>query len=431
MSFLAEHSRSLLVCASLLGAAGFVACSSSSGGGAQPVDSGGVDGGRDTEPPGEDTAPPECTAPINKGPWVVAVEETKALVRWEACVPGASGLSLTPEAGGATTKVASKATPFVVSDTIEVPLLGDADYAGTFYTHEVALTGLSPSTCYTYALDADETVKGRLCTARDPGASFSFMALGDTNPGLGVTNAMVTKAYAQKPDFTVHAGDIQYYASGLETWTSWMKLMAPMLRGGAFFPAIGNHENERPTEKKDYFDRFWGGAGFDGTNEYYRFHSGGVWFFALDTEMDVSASSEQGSWLQSQLLDAQGKPGFRFSVVFFHRPWATCGDVSNKPDVRAAYTPIFEKTGVQLVIQGHMHGYERFELGKLTYVTAAGGGGALGNVDANKDNPECVDRKASGNFFHTVFFEVSKGQLKGTATDDHGVVRDTFTKVVP
>ena len=424
MSFLDAQVRGALVLGAMLGAS---ACSSSNDGGAGPTDSGATD----TNDPGDDGAPPACTAAIDKGPWVVAVDETSAKVRWEACIPGASGLSLTPEAGGATTKVASKVTTTVIADTIEVPLLGDADYAGTYYTHEVALTALTPSTCYTYALDADAAVTGRFCTARDSGTPFSFMAIGDTNPGLGVTNAMITKAYAQKPDFTVHAGDMQYYASFLETWTSWMGLMSPMLRSGGIFPAIGNHENEKPNEKKDYYDRFFGGAGFDGTNDYYRFHTGGVWFFSLDTELDTSPASEQGAWLQSQLLDAQKQPGFRFSVVFFHRPFATCGDTGDNAADLAAYNPIFEKTGVQLVIQGHMHGYERFELGPLTYITAAGGGGALGNVDAAKDRPECADRKASGNFFHTVLFEVTKDQLKGTVTDDKGAVRDTFAKTVP
>ena len=210
-----------------------------------------------------------------------------------------------------------------------------------------------------------------------------------------------------------------------------MLAMKPMLRGGAFYPAVGNHEDERSGEKRDYYDRFWGSPGFDGTNDYYRFHSGGVWFFSLDTEIDVSPKSPQGAWLESQLLDAQSKPGFRFSIVFFHKPWVTCGDKSSDTTTRTAYTPIFEKTGVQLVIQAHMHGYERFELGKLTYVTTGGGGGALGDVDANIDRPECVDRKASGKYFHTVLFRVSPGELKGTVTDDKGAVRDTFIKPVP
>ena len=378
----------------------------------------------------EADATPRCTAKVNKGPWSLAVDETSAKIRWESCVPGSSGLTLTPEGGGPSMKFASKTTEAIITDTDEAPLLGDADFAGTYTMHEVALTGLKASTCYAYVLDADSTAKGRVCAARAPGDSFSFIALGDTNPGLHATGTMIADAYASHPDFTIHGGDIQYWSSGLETYQSWMEEMRPMLRAGAFFTSIGNHESERPNEYKNYVQRFFGGAGFDGS-EYYRFESGGVWFFSIDTEQDVGKSSPQGAWLQAELLDASKKPGFRFSVVFFHRPWVTCGDTGDDKTSRDAYAPIFESVGVKLVVQAHMHGYERFEIGGLTYVTAAGGGGALGNVDENITREECAFRKVSGAFYNTVRFDVKPGQLIGTATDNHGVVRDSFTKIVP
>jgi hypothetical protein len=416
----------LRACALLASLCALAACSSKSSDVA--ASDTGVDTG-DEDP--QDAAPPECTAAVNKGPWVLAIDETSAKIRWESCVSNASGISYSKEGDSSITKAPSKVTVTKIDTTIEVPLLEDADWAGTYYMNEVALTGLTAGTCYSYSVDSDASIHARFCTARPSGTNFEFIGIGDTNPGLGVAPAMVQKAYAAKPDFTIHAGDVQYYSSGLETWTSWMASMAPMLRTGGFFPCVGNHESERDTEKHDYYDRFFGGAGFDGTNDYYRFESGGVWFFSLDTEEDDMPTSLQGKWLETQLLDAQSKPGFRFSIVFLHRPWATCGDQSDHPDERAAWTPIFEKTGVKMIVQGHMHGYERFELGSLTYITTAGGGGALGNVDANITRDICASRKASGNFFHTVLFEVTAGQIKGTVTDDHDAVRDTFTEVVP
>ncbi|MEO7094254.1 MAG: hypothetical protein ABI175_13445, partial [Polyangiales bacterium] len=118
MSLLRAHLVTSLACASALAVTTIAACSSSSDDGVAPaVDSGPtIEAGEDTEPPGEDAAPPACTVAVNKGPWVVATDETSAKVRWEACVPGASGLSLTPEGGGATTHVASKVTTTVIAD---------------------------------------------------------------------------------------------------------------------------------------------------------------------------------------------------------------------------------------------------------------------------------------------------------------------------
>ncbi|MEP7125816.1 MAG: metallophosphoesterase [Byssovorax sp.] len=372
---------------------------------------------------------------VDKGPWSLAVDGTSATIRWEACRKGTDAdLVFAPEKGGAEVKLASTEAAFVVENTYNAPLSPDAalDYAGTYYTHQAKLTGLAPATCYAYHLAAEPARKGRFCTARTAGDSFSFMSIGDTNPGIGpYAHDVVAHALPKNPDFTIHGGDIQYYASGLETWASWFPVMQPMLAQGALFPAIGNHESEKPDEYLAYEQRFFGGAGFDSTKAYYRFSSGGVWFFALDTEDALESGSEQATWLAAELADASKHPGYRFSVVFFHKPWVTCGDTSDSPSARAHFEPIFAQYGVKLVVQAHMHGYERFDFGSITYVTAAGGGGAIGDPSANVARPYCDKRVASGGFRHAVIFDVSPGKIAGTAIDDQGTTRDSFTLVVP
>ena len=53
--------------------------------------------------------------------------------------------------------------------------------------------------------------------------------------------------------------------------------MRPLLRQGAFMPSVGNHEYELDYEFQDYYERLFGGAGFDSSAvEYYRFQSGDV-----------------------------------------------------------------------------------------------------------------------------------------------------------
>lgn len=383
-------------------------------------------------------APVDETCPgvgIGKGPFSLHVDRTSARVRWEACRADVSGeLTLTPEAGGESRVVVSTQSAFEITEERNAPLDPSAphDLPGTYYMHEAALDGLAPGACHRYALSADASLEGRVCAAKPEGQPLRFMAIGDTNPGLnGITEKLLGHVLPKNPDFILHAGDVQYYDSFLETWASWFPKMRPMLAQGAFLPAVGNHESEKPEELDAYFARFFGGAGFDGPGSYYRFESGGVWFFALDTEESLTLGSDQAVWLEKQLIDAAGRPGFRFSIVYFHKPFVTCGDTAQDTTARALLEPVFLANGVKLVVQAHMHGYERFELGGLTYVTTGGGGGALDNVDAHIDRAECASRVASGAFRHAVVFDVKTAELSAQVIDDEGATRDTFTMTVP
>ncbi len=372
---------------------------------------------------------------ISKGPWVLAMDETHVTVRWEACRAGTSGdITYVPEAGGAAATATATETPTVVTTTFSAPLNPNAtpDYAGTWYMHDAALSGLAPATCYTYALAADATRTGRFCTSRKPGDPIRFLAIGDTNPALGdSTTNVLSHVLPKNPDFTLHLGDIEYYDSTLETWALWAGKMQPLLSQGAFLPAVGNHELEKPTEYAEYTLRFFHGAGFDGNDEHYHFESGGVHFFVLDTQEPTDGSSAQAAWFAEQIVEAEQQPGYRFSIVYFHKPFVTCGDTGDDPAARQYFEPLFLQHKVPLVLQAHMHGYERFEIGALTYVTSGGGGGAIGDVNQNVSRSYCSDRVVSGGFFNGTVIDVDATTLTGTVIDDQGVVRDTFQKTVP
>lgn len=408
-------------------AASVAACSSSSGGAAA------TDAGED-----EDTLVP-CTAEVNKGPWVVAVDAKSAKVRWESCVTAPGTLTITPEAGGAPIKATAKVDTVVTTDAPGSPFSDAQDLMGTWYENEVALTALSEGTCYSYVVDRDPSAKGRFCTARKPGDPFTFAAIGDTNPGLDDNFRKVeAKVYAgaYPIDFTVHMGDIQYYSSGLEPYQAWFPMMAPVLRRGAMLPAMGNHEEEQPHELIEMVLRFWGGAGFDGTDRYYAFQSGGVWFFTVDTELDFGPTSEQMKWLVGRLEAVSKLPGYRFSVLYQHRPMWTCGDSDAHPDEQVYLEPFLKQHKVPLVLWGHMHGYERFAKDGITYVTTAGGGGLMGKVDENAaTRPYCNGagnlRVASGPWFHAVTFDVSATGMHGRVIDQNGAIKDEFDVPAP
>ncbi len=398
------------------------------------------DAGADGQADGDGGGLCNGSTAVSKGPWVVGVNDSSAILRWEACrEDGKTGVTVAPEAGGSPTQHDATATPFVVNNTYtSLNVNAPPDQAGTYYMHELALSSLTPATCYSYELAEDSSLKGRFCTARKSGDGFKVLAIADTNAALGGTNDLVLEAAKHDYDFTIHGGDIQYYLSILETWNSWFPLMMPMFRQGAVFPTLGNHEFEKPDEYEQYFVRFFGKAGFDGTDDYYRINSGGIWFFALNTEGDMDAGSAQFTWFEKQLADAASQPGYRASVVYFHRPFLTCGPTSQKSGSRALYQPLFEKHGVTLVVQGHVHGYERFEVphaadpGKtLTYITAGGGGAALHDLDDNIDRPTCAMRITKGRYYNFTILEFGPASLKGRMFNQQGVEQDSFENAIP
>jgi hypothetical protein len=207
--------------------------------------------------------------------------------------------------------------------------------------------------------------------------------------------------------------------------------MAPLLRASAMQVAIGNHEYEKPDEMDQYTLRFFGGSGSGGTDTHYRFQSGGVWFFSINTEDSVSLESEQGKWLAASLDEVSQLPGYRFSVVYFHKPWVTCGPVSQNGGARNAFAPIFTLRKVPLVFQAHVHGYERFLIDGITYVTSGGGGAALHDLDENASRAESANRVAYGAYFHGTDVVVDGSTITARVIDEKGAERDTFTISVP
>jgi acid phosphatase type 7 len=408
--------------------------------GAGSAGSGGTSTAGDAGSTGEDEFCPGTG--VSKRPWVLTVDGSSAKLRWEACRDGTSPeVSLMPEQGGAAQKFTAQATSFTINNTYKAPLNPNAppDKAGTYFMHESMLTGLAEGTCYSYTLSQDSSATGRFCTARASGSPFTFVGTADTNPGLGESTSQLLHVINNKPyDFTVHGGDIEYYDSGLETWSYWFTKMTPMLAHGGFFPSIGNHESEKPDEYEQYYVRLFGKAGFDGTDGYYRFQTGGVWFFSLDTESAMVVGSPQYVWFEAQLKDASEKPGYRFSVVFLHRPFLTCGDTGQKDAERAGMEPLFEKYKVPLILQGHMHGYEHFEVPQptdtsktFTYLTIGGGGGLLGDIDGNSNLPTCTMRTQAAKAYHIAVFDVKAGSIHTNVLGTDGSIIDSFDKQVP
>jgi hypothetical protein len=227
-----------------------------------------------------------------------------------------------------------------------------------------------------------------------------FIAFGDSGVGSSEQIQLAQRMANDTFDLSLHTGDVAYGvpegigAGSYQQFEDWVfgvyKVWMP---SRPFFPSIGNHDDEANAALpyRNVFVLPENGA--NGTypshsERYYSFDYGPVHFIALDTEtafLDPAQRQVQLAWLEADLA-ATSQP---WKVVYFHRPpYSSGAEHGSSLDVRAAFSPIFEKHGVQLVLNGHDHDYERtvplrqfVQNGSaVTYIVTGGGGAPLYQV---------------------------------------------------
>jgi hypothetical protein len=177
---------------------------------------------------------------------------------------------------------------------------------------------------------------------------------------------------------TLHAwlqlGD-NAYGSGYdaEYQTAVFGVYTNELRNSVTWPALGNHDTAQGTDYVDtypYFSIFTlptaGEAGgvSSGTEHYYSFDLGMVHFICLDSMTASRATNgAMAIWLRSDLAVTTN----RWLVAYWHHPPYSKGSHDSDAEaelmeMRQNILPILEARGVDLVLCGHSHSYERSKL---------------------------------------------------------------------
>lgn len=180
-----------------------------------------------------------------------------------------------------------------------------------------------------------------------------FAVIGDSGTGDRVAYelaARLAKSHAAFPfDFAVMMGDNMY---GRERPSDFEKKFekpyGPLIQAGVkFYASLGNHDDSNQVNYKLF--------NMNG-KRYYTFKPrDGVRFFALDSNyMDP----EQLEWLEKELSAS----GSDWKICFFHHPMYSSGKRHGPSlQLRALIEPLFVKHGVDLVLAGHEHFYERIK----------------------------------------------------------------------
>jgi 3',5'-cyclic AMP phosphodiesterase CpdA len=236
---------------------------------------------------------------------------------------------------------------------------------GPAHTHSVTFTGLTPAADYLYRVGDGKNWSewSQVRTASGKNQPLTFLYFGDAQVGiLSHWSRVVRKAYSLAPEakFMVYAGDLINRFNLDEEWGEWHWGAGWINKVVPIVPAPGNHEYGKltPTSERaitvNWKNQFTlplnGVAGEEETNYYTDIE--GLRMVVLNSNLK---HEEQAAWLD-KLLTNNPKT---WTVVTFHHPFhATAKNRDNKR-VREAWQPVFDKHGVDLVLQGHDHTYGR------------------------------------------------------------------------
>lgn len=198
--------------------------------------------------------------------------------------------------------------------------------------------------------------------------SVRFAVIGDNGTGERPqyeVGEQMQKAHGVFPfDFVIMLGDNIYGSKGASAMRrKFEDPYKPLLDAGVkFYASLGNHDD--PNE------RFYKPFNMGG-ERYFSFQKGDVQFFVLDSNyMDP----QQLEWLRKGLADSRAA----WKICYFHHPLYTHAKFHGPDnDLRKTLEPILVKTGVNVVLAGHEHVYERLKPQQGIYYWVLGNAGEL------------------------------------------------------
>lgn len=346
-------------------------------------------------------------AGLTRGPYLQLGTETSMVVAWrtdEAIKPVVKyGKAL-----DALTETCPAGNIVVRTSSSEQPLHSAPD--GTFQ-YEATITGLSPDTTYYYALSNGEapltSVSKELRFTTHPvigtAKNTRIWVVGDSGTGGDGQKAVFkaqekyTREAGRDLDLYLHLGDMAYgRGTDGEFQAKFFEIYESRLRKTVCWPTMGNHEGL--TSKGfsgigPYYDAYVvptkGEAGGvpSGKEAYYSFDYGEIHFICLDSfDLDRSTGAPMASWLKEDLKQTKAK----WLIAFWHHPPYTKGSHDSDKetqlvDMRENFMPILEAAGVDLVLTGHSHIYERSMLIDGAYHTPTHNHGVV--LDDGDGNP--------------------------------------------
>ncbi len=365
-------------------------------------------------------APASQPEPVTlvKGPYLQAMR-TDGLVICLEPLQDVAGQIVVQDTGGK--KAAEKSFQAATGKITRVAI--DGLKAGESYQYTVYLAqGTSPAFASTFKTFPPA---GQL--------PVEFGAMGDSRTNPGVFRNVCEAIRKSGLSMVLHDGDFVAAGRVVRIWDGqFFQPGREMLASVTMFPAVGNHE--------------LGGAGPDGytvfsrffvmpeNQTWYSFDYGGVHITVLDSTRKADENSAQYKWAEADLMASKAV----WKIALFHHPWFNAGSHGSEVPMRQVYGPLFVRAGVDLILAGHDHNYQKtkpivqvFEPASkkpLWEIVTGGGGAPLYPVT----RPEVfLDKNAPVNHYLKVTAEKDRLMAAAYALDGKEIDRLEIRKDAP
>lgn len=321
------------------------------------------------------TAQDAFSSTLVRGPYLQMANQTAITIRWRTTANQNSRIELGTTFGS---------YPIVVTDAASVT------------EHIVRVTGLNPDTKYYYRVGnstnmgvADNSKYFTTVPPPNTTRKIRIAAFGDCGRNSSAYQDQTLSSYTSylsglgvdAPDAWILMGD-NAYSSGTdaEYTNNFFNIYGSnLLKNHKLFPSPGNHDygnnsGNKPSRAMPYYSNFTtpklgecGGVASNKPN-FYSFDIGNIHFLSLDswgtetdlTHMGTNGSSTLKTWINADLAANTQK----WTIAYWHHPPYTKtshdSDVESELQaIRQNFITYLESRGVDMIICGHSHGYER------------------------------------------------------------------------
>lgn len=249
----------------------------------------------------------------------------------------------------------------LIYETMSVPFRSRAGIAAYF---SVLLDSLKADTEYRYRIRVGQDTTDWLGFHMPPASdNFSFLYFGDVQDEVddNAFDSLLPNIMSRHADasFLLFGGDL--IERPMDQY--WAKVFASLSSYASSYPIVsvpGNHEYLKGVVRKleERFPLVFPYYKMDSPsdNALFTFKMGDARFFLLDSNKDFWCMWSQRKWLEEELAASTEK----WKIVVLHHPIRSIKSSMNNWVVRQFFDDLVCEKGVDLVLQGHEHGYARF-----------------------------------------------------------------------